>query len=420
MRRSERAGARRIAPAVLFVAWTAAALVTGGIPQAAAVPRDRFPDPAKAKTKPAAEAGPLDRAVARVAGELRSDPAYAPSEGAVRFLLHLYAQSGDVADRDRALALARAMQKRGGGSPTAFYVLAQAGAPTLEDAEAALAPLRGMMGDPSRAATNAYARFVQILFDRARAFRDAEGLGDAVAAAREFLAARTRIRDGRIQLLSGPTGNQVISLSDFVEAVRATVTAAEASGSGTIREDARLLARALIRGYWDDSAVRFRPRAVGREGGRLLETFLAVDAAAVVWEAGEVSGDPLLTGRGRRALVSVLDEAMKDRLVAPTAALAAARVSEPPLEMVLVGNPDDPAVTALRTASFFIGDPRRLLLNLDPVQDAGRIQELGYPTDMSPVLFVCVGTICSAPLQSADGLEEKVRGIVALAKENGS
>jgi uncharacterized protein YyaL (SSP411 family) len=99
----------------------------------------------------------------------------------------------------------------------------------------------------------------------------------------------------------------------------------------------------------------------------------------------------------------------------PAAGLAATRFSEHPVQMALVGDPGDSTVRALREASWFVFEPRKILLSLDPATDTAHLTALGYPAEYAPALFVCVGTVCSPPLTSTEGLAGKVRDIVTLA-----
>jgi hypothetical protein len=84
--------------------------------------------------------------------------------------------------------------------------------------------------------------------------------------------------------------------------------------------------------------------------------------------------------------------------------------------MVLLGPAADKTLVTFRRDCYSLFEPRRLMLSLDPGIDAARIQALGYPPELAPVLFVCVETICSAPIQAPQGLETQVRELVRLAR----
>jgi hypothetical protein len=97
--------------------------------------------------------------------------------------------------------------------------------------------------------------------------------------------------------------------------------------------------------------------------------------------------------------------------------LAAGRMAGHPVEMALVGDPGEPTLVELRQAAYCLFEPSRVILNLDPAVDAARFAELLYPPDLAPALFVCVETLCSPPIEKADGLAAQVREIRKLAAE---
>ena len=83
--------------------------------------------------------------------------------------------------------------------------------------------------------------------------------------------------------------------------------------------------------------------------------------------------------------------------------------------MVLIGSAGDRALGDMRRASYSLFEPRRLLINLDPKVDGPRLEELMYPPELAPVLFICVESICSRPIQTSDDLEGQVRHILDLS-----
>jgi len=431
------AGTTRFVPAVFFALVIAMALplvsIPGGAPPAEARDKDRFTEPGQ---EPERELGPLEKAVERVAVRARSRVGLPDSEDAVRFLLYLQAEAGHDpgsagqgsasssrgskahADLNLATAMARRLSGSGGGagSPQMLYQLAQSGAGTLGEAEALMTRRAEFMGMSDRATTDTYASFVRDLLARAAALHDQGQLLNALLAAGDLFEALTRRQGGRLIVLPGGNQAETSTFSDHLEMLRTAVAATQASGSPLMRTDVARLGHEIIRNFWSDEDARFHLSP--HEGqDPVLTSLLNVRAALALWEAGWLSGDALLTGRGRRVLDGMLAEALREPLVAPTAALAAGRMGGHPVQMVLVGAPGDPTLIELRRECFFIPEPRRLLLTLDPMEDAARLEELGYPTEISPALFICVGVICSAPIQTADGLENSLREILALAAE---
>jgi hypothetical protein len=401
MSREPGAGARRLAPALIFFALIVAAT-------AVAAPR---PDPDLVPAK----GDRLARAADGVVAALRSQSKYPPTPEAVELMLRIYAGSRNRGDLDRAVALARRMRDESPSlaSPQGFYRTARAGGPTLAEGESLFGARRELMRTAERATTDTYAGFVQDMFLRAEALRDTVALADAFRATGRFFDARTRRDAGGLVLLPGGSAAKEASLSDYTEAVRLCVLAIEASGSEPLRANATQLARGLIRNFWDEKTTRFDVPATDRvDRPAVVVPLLNARAALALWRMGELTGDPLLTGRGKRALNSVLDEALASKDSAPAVALAALATDSPPVRMTVVGAPSDPAATALREAAFFTFEPRKVLVSLDPSVDAARIHDLGLRPAGSPALFVQYDGFRSPAVTDPGGVERALRGVL--------
>jgi hypothetical protein len=85
--------------------------------------------------------------------------------------------------------------------------------------------------------------------------------------------------------------------------------------------------------------------------------------------------------------------------------------------MALIGHAAEPVLVQLRQAAYSVFEPGKLMLNLDPAEDAARFAELLYPAELAPALFICVETVCSPPITQAQGLPERVREIRKLAAD---
>jgi uncharacterized protein len=73
-------------------------------------------------------------------------------------------------------------------------------------------------------------------------------------------------------------------------------------------------------------------------------------------------------------------------------------VAHGPVHLVLVGHSSHPRTPALCRAAQRVYIPHRVLQCLDPVQDAERLAALGFPPGPEPVLYVCLGGMCLAPI----------------------
>lgn len=371
---------------------------------AASVPSEPPPG-SQPRVRQEGETSPLESAVTRAAARLRADGDALPAgTDAVEFALFLYAESGRGTDLRLAASLAERTPDDAGAAP--LYRVAQAGGSTLAAARARMQAAPGPLETPGRATAQA-ATWVLARFARAAAVRDTQAVEEALSASAAFLESRVRPEGDRLGVIeadASPAGFEAM-----VQTLRVLDAAASLSGTPGIRRDAGMVAHELLRRFWDEGSASF---GTGPGAPALA---LQARAVRVLWETGTQGGDPQLSGRAGRVLESIRDRALGDPEALAAFGLAAARLSRHPVQMVLLGKAGDPVLTDLRRESYFLFEPRRVLLSLDPQADAGRIQDLGYPAELAPVLFVCVESICSPPIQDPQALAKKVKDIVDLA-----
>jgi len=87
------------------------------------------------------------------------------------------------------------------------------------------------------------------------------------------------------------------------------------------------------------------------------------------------------------------------------------------VQIAIIGDSKDSTITSLRQAAYFLFEPNKVILNLDPKTDAARMAELMYPPDAAPAMFVCVETLCSPPIKDPAELEKQVAEIKKLAAQ---
>jgi len=373
---------------------------------AASVPSEPPPVPgSQPRVREEGEASPLESAVTRAAARLRADRDARPAgTDAVEFALFLYAESGRGADLRLAASLAERTPEDAGAAP--LYRVAQAGGSTLAAARARMQAAPGAPQTPGMATAGA-ATWVLARFARAAALRDTQAVEEAILASAAFLESRVRPEGDRLGVIeadASPAGFEAM-----LQTLRVLDAAASLSGAPEFRRDAGKVAHELLRRFRDEGSASF---GTGPGAPALA---LQARAARILWETGTLCGDPQLTGQAGRVLEAIRDRALGDPGALAAFGLAAARLSRHPVQMVLLGKAGDPVLTDLRRESYFLFEPRRVLLSLDPQADAGRIQDLGYPAELAPVLFVCVESICSPPIQDPQGLAKKVKDIVDLA-----
>lgn len=74
-----------------------------------------------------------------------------------------------------------------------------------------------------------------------------------------------------------------------------------------------------------------------------------------------------------------------------------------PVSLVLVGNSSSQAYRRLHLVALRVYAPHRVLRPLDSARDSDQIDELGFPTDREPTLYVCMGDRCLAPITTPAG-----------------
>jgi hypothetical protein len=84
----------------------------------------------------------------------------------------------------------------------------------------------------------------------------------------------------------------------------------------------------------------------------------------------------------------------------------------PPAVVNIVGSGE--GAQALHRAALALVAPSRIVQVLDPARDENWLAVLCLPPEPAPAAYVCVGTVCSAPVTSADGLEATVGEMRAM------
>ena len=80
-----------------------------------------------------------------------------------------------------------------------------------------------------------------------------------------------------------------------------------------------------------------------------------------------------------------------------------------PVSFVLVGDQSDAAYRRLHRSALRVYAPNLIVQPLDSERDAGRIRELGFPTDREAALYACMGDRCLAPITTPQGVRDMAR-----------
>jgi hypothetical protein len=203
------------------------------------------------------------------------------------------------------------------------------------------------------------------------------------------------------------------SIDDYANLSRAALALHEATGDPAYLDQARAWIAVLDRHYWDNA------------GGGYF--FAADDTTDLIARAKTASDAAVPAGNG--TLVGVLarldlltgDDAYRRRAEAILGAFSGelgrnffplatlinnAELSQKPVQIVLVGEPGDAALEALRGAVYAVSLPNRIVLTVKPGQE--------LPADHpahgkglvggKPAAYVCEGPVCSLPLTDPQAL----------------
>ena len=107
-------------------------------------------------------------------------------------------------------------------------------------------------------------------------------------------------------------------------------------------------------------------------------------------------------------------------------AMAVDRFLNPSVEVIVVGERGDPRTKALLTAGATLPYPNVVLKHLD-ADDIDQLADLGYGPSAQPVVYVCMDTLCLAPIDDPDNLhrtvtqflETRVQGTSSVFQELG-
>jgi uncharacterized protein YyaL (SSP411 family) len=205
------------------------------------------------------------------------------------------------------------------------------------------------------------------------------------------------------------------TIDDYANLCRAALALHEATGNPDLLTRARDWLAIIDRDYWDE-----------RGGGYF---FTSKDTKALLVRAKTAADSPVPAGNG--TLVGVLsrltlltgEDAYRRRAETivetfsgeithnffPLATLLNnVELLERPVQIVIVGNHDDPGYRALLRAVYSVSLPNRVILTLEP----GGALPTGHPAagkglvDGRPAAYVCEGPVCSLPVTAPESLLE--------------
>jgi uncharacterized protein YyaL (SSP411 family) len=248
--------------------------------------------------------------------------------------------------------------------------------------------------------------------------RTATSLGDEAlrehSRAIRTIDARMR-KDGTLFHFDGGAGPQLADLlTDHAAYLTALIDAYE-SATGHPEHWGIPLAKAI------EVATRMRDRLEDSERGgfwdapereelgRVTKREKPIEDGAVAADAllrlAALTGDDAWRRSAVRALEGFVGEYRQWGQFAAAYASAVARALTEPLVVTVVGAPGDATADGLWSVTRAATDPGMSMHRVDPA-DAERLGRLGFPGSVSA--YVCVGTVCSAPIADPPALEQEL------------
>lgn len=217
-------------------------------------------------------------------------------------------------------------------------------------------------------------------------------------------------RDGQLKHLG--------TLDDLAQMARAGLFLHEATGDAGALDHARGWVGLLDRHHWDSARGGYFYTA-DDAANLIVRTKSAHDAAVpagngtmvgVLARLHAVTGEESYRERAD-ALIAAFSGELSRNFFPLSTLLNGVELLTKPVQVVVVGDPVDPATDALRRAAFGPSVPNRILMRVTPDQTlpaghpaAGKGQRDGRPT-----AYVCVGPTCSQPVTSPADLVDALR-----------
>ena len=205
------------------------------------------------------------------------------------------------------------------------------------------------------------------------------------------------------------------NVDDYANLSRAALALHEATGDDNFLLQARDWIAVLNRHYWDETGRGYFFAAADTEG-LIARAKTAADSAVPAGNStmvGVLARLAILTGeeayrRRAEAIVETFSGEVARNFFALATLLNNVELLEKPLQIVLIGEKNDPAFQSLLRASYAASLPNRVLLSLSP----GMPLPPGHPAsgkglvDGKPAAYVCEGPVCSLPNTDRESLLE--------------
>jgi uncharacterized protein YyaL (SSP411 family) len=214
--------------------------------------------------------------------------------------------------------------------------------------------------------------------------------------------------------LLGMLGDQAATLLALLDAYEVT---AEAQYLDRAQQLARILEtrwRDPGRGFWDTAEGHDDTGLLSVRTKPLTEN---ADAAEAFMRLGRLTHDERYLQVAEETLSEFAESYRGYGTMAGRYALAVDRYLSPEAEIQVVGGAEGSEAAmrgeALRQRALRLPLAARTVQVLDPMRDGAMMLQLGLPLDREGVAYVCVGMVCSAPVDHPEGLLGAVENALA-------
>jgi len=232
----------------------------------------------------------------------------------------------------------------------------------------------------------------------------------------EFIRREMTTADGRL-LHSWRAGRarHPTNVDDYANLARAALALQEGTGDVSFLTQAREWVATLDRDYGDEAGGGYFFAAKDTKG-LIARAKTAADSAVpagngtlvgVLIRLAILTGDDTFRRRAEEIVETFSGEVARNFFPLATL-LNNSELLEKPLQVVLIGQKDDPVFQSLLRASYAVSLPNRVILSLPP----GVSLPTNHPAsgkglvDGKPAVYVCEGPVCSLPITDPESLLE--------------
>jgi hypothetical protein len=210
------------------------------------------------------------------------------------------------------------------------------------------------------------------------------------------------------------------NVDDYANLSRAALALHEATGDHQLLSQTRDWIAVLDRHYWDEAGGGYFFAAKDTEG-LITRAKTAADSAVpagngtligVLTRLGVLTGDEAYRRRAEAIVETFSGEVARNFFPLATL-LNNVELLEKPLQIVIVGEREEPALQSLLHAVYNVSLPNRVVLTLAPEASlpANHPASGKGLVDGKPAIYVCDGPVCSLPVTNPQELRDALRRV---------